>query len=130
MEINFTLRRVAVLTGLIALFWILGGFTNPGLDPGGYLDSRRIMKAWTYCIILYLTGAGSATIVDHFVGTLDRSNLRLLYLILGVLLMLSSLLWLHVLREGVERSRAERSLLAVRDDSALYPKSVPTGSSS
>jgi hypothetical protein len=74
--------------------------------------------------------AGSTTLVDHFVGNLDRSDLRLLYLILGVLLMLSSLLWLHVLREGVEKDRAEQTLLAVRDDSAFYPKSVPTGLSS
>lgn len=92
----------------------------------------RITKAWTYCIILYLVGVGSATIVDHFVGNLDRSNLRLIYLILGVLLMLSSLLWLHVLREGVEKSRAEKTLLAlsVRHDSAIYPNSVPIGLSS
>ena len=132
MEIHFTLRRVAVLVALIALFWFLGGFSNPGLDPGGYLDSHRITKAWTYCIILYLAGAGSATIVDHFVGNLDRSNLRLLYIILGVLLMLSSLLWLHVLREGVEKTRAEKSLLAfsVRHDPAIYPNNVPSGLSS
>ncbi len=127
MEINFTLRRLAVLTALIGLFWLLGGFSNPGLDPGGYLDSRRITKAWTYCIILYLAGAGSATIVDHFAGNLDRSNLRLIYIILGVLLMLSSLLWLHVLREGVEETRAEKTLLAlaVRHDSAPLPEQRP-----
>ena len=105
MEFNFSLRRLLVLTALIVLFWLLGGFSSPALDPGSHLDSHRIRKAWFYCILLYLAGAGNATIVDHFVGTLDRSNLRLLYIILGALMMLSSLLWQHVLREGMEKSR-------------------------
>lgn len=103
MELNFTLRRVLIFLGLLGIFALLGGFSNPAL-PDAFQDPRRVTKAWIYCMILFGVGAGSATLVDHLVGLIDRANIRWLYVILGVLLMGSSLVWLSVLRSSLENS--------------------------
>lgn len=55
-------------------------------------------------MLLFCGGAGSATLVDHWVGLMDRVNIRWLYIVLGVLLMGSSVIWLHVLRSPLESS--------------------------
>ncbi|MDB6076370.1 MAG: hypothetical protein JWO82_117 [Akkermansiaceae bacterium] len=50
-------------------------------------------------IVLYLLGAVSMTIVDHWIGNLDRSNLRAMYIILGILACGGGLMYLHILKE-------------------------------
>ena len=97
MEINFSLPRVLGLLVLLAGFWLLGGFTVPIVDPQGYQDQHHVTKAWLYCVALFLFGAGCVTLVDHFVGTIDRANLRLLYVLVGLALMIGSYCWLRSL---------------------------------
>lgn len=46
-----------------------------------------------YCVILFVTGAVSVSVVDHFVGTLDRSNLRIIYIAVGLALMIGAVVW-------------------------------------
>lgn len=102
MDFVFSPKRLLILLVLLGVFAALGGFSNPALNAE--FHSARMTKAWFYCMILYITGAGSATVVDHWVGLIDRSNIRWLYVILGVLLMGSSLVWMHVLRSSAEVS--------------------------
>lgn len=64
------------------------------------MDPQRLTKAWLACVLLIPAGAGRATVVDHFVGTLDRSNLRWLYVLLGLGLRISSFGCLHGLRSA------------------------------
>lgn len=101
MELNFSLPRLAILIVCLAAFWLLGGFDLPGLAEAGYHSPARVTRAWFYCVLMFLGGAVSVSVVDHHVGNLDRSNLRVLYIILGTLLMGGSYLWLRVLREAV-----------------------------
>lgn len=89
MEFTFTPVRVAVLVLLIAGFWFAGGFHVP--SGGG--------REWIYMIALYLLGAVSTTVVDHWVGNLDRSNLRFMYIVLGILACGGGLMYLHILKE-------------------------------
>ncbi len=102
MELNLDLRRLLVLAVLLGGFVLYGGFAPPDV-PEGYFDAVRIGKAWRYCVLLYLAGAVSVSIVDHMVGTLDRTNLRFLYVILGIGLMAFGVCWMHTLRSAVSR---------------------------
>ena len=101
MEFNFSLPRLAILIACVGLFWLLGGFSLPGVAEAGYHGPQRVTRAWIYCILMFLGGAVSVSVVDHHVGNLDRSSLRFLYVILGVLLMGGSYLWLRTLREAI-----------------------------
>lgn len=95
MEIRITPLRLLLLTLLIAGFWWIGGF-----DPSSALPSdARNNRAMFYRAILFVLGAGCITVVEHESGTLDRTNLRPLYIILGLLLITAAVFWtrsLHV----------------------------------
>lgn len=106
MELNFSIPRLLLWVAFLAFFAWLGGFTPPSLAEDTLLDSHRVAKAWRYCVLLYLVGSVSASLIDHFVGNLDRSNLRLLYVLLGVALMAGSCLWLRGLRQASEQASA------------------------
>lgn len=98
MELNFSITRILLLAALVAAFAMLGGFSPPLLPSGSALDPQRVTKAWIYCILLFLSGAVSTSIVDHFVGLMDRSSIRLVYVILGIAAMIGSVIWLRSLR--------------------------------
>ena len=93
MEFTFTPVRIGILGVLLAGFWLLGGFEFPG-DGFAYLR-----KPWLYSVLMFVAGGVFATIVDHWVGNLDRSNLRWLYVLLGVLCIGGSFMYQHVLKE-------------------------------
>jgi hypothetical protein len=105
MEFNFTIKRVAILIALIAGFYFLGGFDAPALADDSVLSQRRVTKAWFSTVVLFLTGAVSATVVDHFVGTMDRSNLRVLYIIMGVIVMVGSALYIRGFNDASESTQ-------------------------
>ena len=98
MEFNFSLSRLCLLAVLLIVFFLWGGFSAPVLDPQSMLSASRVTRVWFYCVVLYVIGAACVSVVDHFVGTLDRSNLRLLYVILGVIAMAGSCLYIHTLK--------------------------------
>ena len=70
MELKFTPLRVAALVALLVGYALLGGFVVPPDLPA------RAMRQWALILLLFVLGAISATVTDHWVGTLDRSNLR------------------------------------------------------
>lgn len=96
MELTFTPLRTFILVALLAAFWFAGGFD---LVPHA---ERYIGRAWVYSILMFLIGAIMVSIVDHWVGNLDRSNLRWLYVAMGVLAMGGSAMYQHILRERVK----------------------------
>jgi len=101
MELNLSLPRLAILIACLGLFWLSGGFDLPGVADAAYHSPQRVSRAWLYCILMFCGGAVSVSIIDHHVGNIDRSSLRFLYILLGVLLMGGSYLWLRVLREAI-----------------------------
>jgi hypothetical protein len=100
MEFTFTIKRVLLLLALIGVFALLGGFQNPA--SGIEMQHPRMGRAWLICVLMFLSGAVSTTIVDHVVGLMDRTSIRWLYIFAGVLLMGGALLWLSVLRSAAE----------------------------
>lgn len=96
MDFTFTPLRTSILVVLLAAFCFLDGFefvTGAG---------RYIGRAWLYSVALFVIGAVMVSIVDHWVGNLDRSNLRWLYVFMGLLAMGGGLMYQHVLRERVK----------------------------
>ncbi len=96
MEFSFTPIRTAILVVLLVAFWLLGGFAH--LSDSAYVTGR----AWIYSILIFMLGALMISVVDHWVGNLDRSNLRWLYVVMGVLLIGGSFMYQAVLRERLK----------------------------
>ena len=70
------------------VFILVGGFASP-------LVGRQ---AWMRLFIMFVASAVSVSLIDHEVGTIDRSNLRGLYLVVGGLLMIGALVWLNTVK--------------------------------
>lgn len=126
MELNFSLSRLLILVACVGLFVLLGGFSMAQLQEPA--DVIRVGKAWRYCVMLYMAGAICASLVDHSVGNLDRTNLRFLYVLLGIALMVGSAWWLHSLKGAVtkaamfEERRAAPAVCAWKE-SEIFAKS-------
>lgn len=103
MELNLELRRLLLFVGLLGAFAFFGGFIPPDV-PEGYHDLIRVNKGWRNAVVLFLAGAVSVALIDHSVGTLDRTNLRVLYVILGLGLMLLGVILVHSVRESLSRT--------------------------
>lgn len=101
MEVNFTPIRSGILITLLLVFYFLGGYEVPG-----EVYFRQFTKAWYLCIVIFATGAGMVSVVDHWAGTVERTNLRILYLILGFVLMAVALFWQGVLKGRMEELMA------------------------
>jgi hypothetical protein len=115
MEINLAPKRLILLAiGLIVL-WLIGGFTPPeGAD--GMVVSGRVMKAWLYCHVGFIAGAVCVSIIDHMVGTLDRSNIRFAYVVLGILMMAGTGIALRVVEGNARAAAVEEEGRGMREE--------------
>jgi hypothetical protein len=102
MEFNFGFRRLALLAACLGVFFTLGGINVPDAPEDKLFLSRRTQKAWFYCVVLFIGGAVSVSVIDHRVGLMDSTNLRLLYILVGGILTVSAILWLRSLKTAVE----------------------------
>lgn len=123
MEFNFSVQRLLLLVAFLVLFAVLGGFVPPSLSSDSILDPRRVTKAWSYCVLLFIAGAMCVSVIDHFVGTLDRSNIRLLYIIIGAVLMIGSYMWIRGLHGAAvhEPTEANKPSLLTPDSLQFQP---------
>lgn len=96
MEIRPTPLRVLLLLLLLGRFWWIGGFDLSATLPKGSPNARAML----YRIAMFVIGAGCMTIVEHEVGNLDRTSLRWLYILLGVILMAAAVTWTRALHGG------------------------------
>lgn len=106
MELNFDFRRLLILVACLAGFALMGGFSKPEIRQDGMHHSTQVHKAWFYCVILFVAGAVSVSVVDHSIGYMDPTNLRPAYIFLGIVLMIASFVWLRSLKQAVEPPQA------------------------
>lgn len=109
MEFNFGFGRLALLAICLGVFLALGGFSVPDAAEESFFHSRKTQKAWFYCVVLFIGGAVSATLIDHRVGLMDPTNIRYLYILIGGILMVSAMLWLRSLKAAIEDDAATTS---------------------
>ena len=72
MEYRLTPLRVLLLLALLAGFWWIGGFDFFAALPNGRQDPRGVL----YRSAMFVIGAGCVTIVEHEIGTSDRTSIR------------------------------------------------------
>ena len=96
MEIRPTPLRVLLLLILLAGFWWVGGFDLSATLPKGNPNSRAML----YRIAMFVIGAGCVTVVEHETGNLDRTSLRWLYILMGIILMAAAVTWTRALHGG------------------------------
>jgi hypothetical protein len=82
---------------LLAGFYFLGGFEMPER-----MMPAEFRKSWMMCMVLFVFGAVQVSVVDHWAGNVDRSNLRSIHVILGVIFMAVGLAWKSMLRGHLE----------------------------
>jgi hypothetical protein len=111
MSYNFGLSRLVLFAACLAAFFLLGGFAPPEVSLDSFMDPARVNKAWLWCVILFLVGAGSVSVVDHYAGLMEPMNLRILYVIIGVLLMAGSFVWQRSLKHSAAESARTHTLL-------------------
>ena len=104
MELNFDRTRLLLLAACLAVFALLGGFVPPESGPEGYHQSAALSRAWVYSMALFVAGAISVSLIEHTVGYMDPTNLRPAYIVLGAGMMIAAVVWLLLLKQGVERT--------------------------
>jgi len=67
----------------------------------GFVPPHPMHRNWGYVLLTFLGGAVGATVIDHWVGNLDRSNLRWAYVVLGVLLMALGGICTYVIKTAI-----------------------------
>lgn len=109
MELNFSLGRLVLFVVLVGGFAVLGGFSQPDIPE--QFSAIRSHEVWGYCGLMFVVGAVCASLIDHPVGNLNRSSLRILYVLLGVGLMVAGAWWLYsIKRVGSEGGGVHSSL--------------------
>lgn len=98
MELTFTPVRIGIFLCLLIAYWFLDGFTHPAtrLDIDG-ITPYYLLRIWVLCMTLFIAGAASATLIEHWAGNLDPTNLQALYIVFGVLLIAVAVAWNHSL---------------------------------
>ena len=97
MSFNFGPLRVLTLILCFVGFWLLGGFDMAGLSSaGGLMSAARI---WLASVMMFIFGAVCVSLIDHESGHMEpRTNLRGLYIALGVLLMAGACWFIYGIR--------------------------------
>lgn len=100
---SFTLAPFRMLILLICLgaFYAFGGFDSPVVSEDAYQAPAKVKQAWFKCVLMFVAGAVSVSLVDHHVGLFEPTNLRTLYVIIGLALMVGASLWLNALKTAV-----------------------------
>ena len=95
-NVKITVFGIAIFLVLgIAFFVWFGG--PPSLPDDSYMSHRGTTRAWFYCSILFLTGAGTACFGDREYGMFPPTSLRWLFIVFGVFIMAASAAWMHSL---------------------------------
>jgi hypothetical protein len=93
MSFNFGPVRLIIFVVCVLVFWFFSGFENT--VPGEEGTRVALGGAWIRPLIMYFVGAVGVSFIDHYIGTLERQNLRLVYLIGGTVLMVGAIVMLR-----------------------------------
>ena len=105
--------KTLIFVALLGVFYVAGGFDGPRLSSDDYRSPRRMGRACSYTMILFVAGAGIAVWGDKTVGVLHPQSFRALFIILGVLLMLTGLLWMRMIK-STDTQRPNHALQRTR----------------
>ncbi|WP_038170522.1 hypothetical protein [Verrucomicrobium sp. BvORR106] len=101
MSFTFAPLRLLILLVCLGAFYAFGGFDVPIPPEEGYHVPAKVKQAWLRCVLMFVVGAVSVSLVDHHVGLFEPTNLRIIYVIIGLVLMIGAGLWLNALKTAV-----------------------------
>jgi hypothetical protein len=73
----------------------------PQVKSESGLSRPRVTRAWMTCVAAFVAGAVAATVINQYVGTIDQTSLRPMYIIFGILTMAGSFLWLLTIKSAI-----------------------------
>jgi hypothetical protein len=89
---------VVFLVLVVAFFAWFGG--PPTIPDASSMTHRGVFRAWFYCSLLFVSGAGTACFGEREYGMFPPTSLRWLFIVVGFLVMAASTAWMHVLTEA------------------------------
>lgn len=92
MELKFTPIRVGMLMALLVGYALTGGFVIPGDLPA------QALRKWVLVPLLFVAGAMGATVIDHRIGSLERSSIRWFHIVVGIAAMAVAATLHHLFR--------------------------------
>lgn len=99
MSFNFGPVRLIIFVVCVLAFWAFKGFENT--VPGEEGTMVEVGNQWVWSLIMFGVGAIAVSFIDHYIGTLERQNIRLVYLIGGTILMVSAIVVLNKAKAAV-----------------------------
>ncbi|WP_147263638.1 hypothetical protein [Roseimicrobium gellanilyticum] len=85
--------RLIIFIVCVLTFWAFKGFENT--VPGEEDTVIELGSEWVWPLIMFFVGAIAVSFIDHYIGTLERQNIRLVYLIGGAILMVGAIVLLN-----------------------------------
>jgi hypothetical protein len=92
-EVSFKWHRICLFLFLLGVFYLLKGF-DPIEIFGSILSGRSAIRIKLGYISIFVIGAFCVSMIDHYYGLFPRLNLRILYVIIGMILMIASYFFL------------------------------------
>ena len=124
MRLNFSLVRLIILVAALLVFSLFQGFSPPNVEHTESLaDENAIKRAWIISLALFFVGAIAVSVIDHRVGLLDPTNLRLLYVVVGAALMIFSIYWQGSIKKNVPQAPVEEEEVV---ETSFYQLPIPT----
>ena len=92
MGIRFSAGRIAIFIACAVTINLIGGCDPPDLPA-------RMYRSWAAALMMFWIGAVSISFVEHSVGHMEpRTDLRFVYVVMGLLLMGGAAFFLHGMR--------------------------------
>ena len=102
---RITIPGILIFLALVVGFFLwVGGPPKLSDDYDSRYALRRVNRAWFYCAVLFVAGAGTACFGDKEYGMFPPTSLRWLFIIFGALIMLAAAAWMHSLRTAISGS--------------------------
>lgn len=104
MSFNFGPIRLIIFIVCVLVFWSFKGFEGTVVDAEG--TRHALGGGWVRPMIMFFVGAVGASFIDHYIGTLERQNLRLVYIIGGTILMVGAIVMMRSAKAAIAAGAA------------------------
>ena len=115
---HVTAPRLLVFAALVGAFFWWFGFWPGEVPRGEYFSHRRVTRAYFACATLFVVAAAIACFGEHEYGMFPPTSLRPVLIVLGALLMLAAVAWMHSLRTGYLGPRPHQPALSLHPHGA------------
>ena len=99
--VKIQLIKLLVFVALLTGFYAFDGFDRPVVTQEDYRSPRRMARAWSVTVIMFVAGAIVALWGNAIAQHVDWDIPVGLYPIIGVLLLIAGFVWMLMVRDSV-----------------------------